>query len=192
MRTEGAVACAATFLESPPGGLLREEELVGRVDALIACEPAVIVVTGPPAVAHRFDWAVNTSARVGCALGPTGKVSGVILPASTALAADVMEAFEADGLPVSENTTWHVSPNVRSVSWALARGEFTGTTLLLELPRTRPERARAAGAALALVMASHGLSWGLLGYGGAAEVEVERLLVAGADSVERILCAVGA
>jgi len=42
------------------------------------------------------------------------------------------------------------------------------------------------------VMASHGLSWGLLGYGGAAELEAERLLVAGADSVERILCAVGA
>lgn len=78
------------------------------------------------------------------------------------------------------------------MSWALARGEFTGTTLLLELPRTRPERARAAGAALALVMASHGLSWGLLGYGGAAELEAERLLVAGADSVERILRAVGA
>jgi hypothetical protein len=191
------MACAATFLEPRPGGRLREDDLAEHVDALLGCDPSVVVVVGPNAegsqvAVPRLDWAVHVDARVGCALGPQAFVSGVILPASPALASDLVDAFEADDLPVCASVRRRMGANTRSVTWALARGAFSGTTLLIEPPRTRPERARAAGSALALVMASHGLSWGLLGHGGPNELEAARQLLAGAEAVERILRAVGA
>ena len=157
-----------------------------HVEALLACCPDVVVIMGPQSSHPRMDWGVHGGARHGGRLGPDAGVSGVILPASPDVARDVVEAFEADGVP-ADYAPAGLCEAARSVVWALARESFPGKTLVIEPPQARSPQARAAGSALALALASWGLSWGLLSYGGAPELEQARSVVDGARAVQRFL-----